>query len=42
MFSLESLHIPDQGILTDYRELHNKTTDLFREWYIPTNATETN
>ncbi|OXE37212.1 MAG: hypothetical protein CGW95_02890, partial [Phenylobacterium zucineum] len=42
MFTLESLHIPDQGILTDHRAIHNTVTDHFRDWYTPALEDTTN
>ncbi|OXE37641.1 MAG: hypothetical protein CGW95_00400, partial [Phenylobacterium zucineum] len=38
MFTLESLHLPDQGILSDHRAIHNTVTDHFRDWYTPSTA----
>ena len=33
LFTLESLCIPGEGILTDHRSIHNLVTDHFARWY---------
>ena len=33
LFTLESLRIPEQGTLTDHREIHHRVTEHFRLWY---------
>ena len=41
MFTLETLRIPDQGTLTDHREIHNQTTARFHDWFDPHTSTFT-